>query len=72
MSRVQSPAGPDLSEARLVSFEGSSLREIRGFPKGVREDIGYALHRLQAGMQPADFKPMASVGPGVEEIRGAR
>ncbi len=30
---------------------------------------GYQLRRVQSGMMPDDFKPMQSVGPGVQEIR---
>ena len=34
-----------------------------------RQDAGYALDQVQRGKQPSDFKPMASVGKGVEELR---
>ena len=27
------------------------------------------LHKVQLGLDPADWKPMASVGPGVREVR---
>ena len=27
------------------------------------------LHKLQLGFDPSDWKPMASVGPGVRELR---
>jgi len=30
---------------------------------------GFELRRVQQGLQPTDWKPMASVGAGVEEIR---
>ncbi len=30
---------------------------------------GFELRRVQQGLQPTDYKPMATVGPGVEEIR---
>jgi phage-related protein len=52
-----------------VQFEGDSLKQLRGFPKPVRDDLGYQLYLVQLGKQPLDFKPMPSVGPGVEEIR---
>jgi phage-related protein len=32
-------------------------------------DSGYQLEKVQRGEQPDDFKPMPSVGRGVEEIR---
>jgi phage-related protein len=35
----------------------------------VKRDVGYQLDRVQHGMQPDDFKPMPTIGKGVEEIR---
>ena len=52
-----------------VGFVGDSLKRLREFPDDARQDAGYQLHRLQNGLQPNDFKPMPSVGRGVEEIR---
>jgi phage-related protein len=34
-----------------------------------RRDAGFQIRRVQQGLQPADWKPMSTVGPGVEEIR---
>lgn len=31
--------------------------------------MGYQLRRVQQGLMPTDWKPMATVGPGVTEIR---
>lgn len=52
-----------------IEFRGSALKDLRDFPKGVREDCGYQLYKVQIGAQPDDFKPMAVIGKGVEEIR---
>ncbi len=54
---------------RPVRFLGDSLKCLRGFPKGVRQDAGYQLDKVQRGEQPDDFKPMPVIGKGVEEIR---
>lgn len=35
----------------------------------MQQDAGYQLELVQAGRQPEDFKPMPSIGRGVEEIR---
>ncbi|MBA3504219.1 MAG: type II toxin-antitoxin system RelE/ParE family toxin [Betaproteobacteria bacterium] len=35
----------------------------------VRQDAGYQLDKVQRGLQPDDFKPMPTIGKGVEEIR---
>lgn len=49
-------------------FWGSAAKDLRDFPDGVRQDCGYQLHRVQHGEQPDNFKPMPTVGKGVEEI----
>jgi phage-related protein len=52
-----------------VAFLGNSLKSLRDFPKDVRQDAGRQIDRVQKGKQPDDFKPMPSIGRGVEEIR---
>ena len=52
-----------------LRFLGDSLKRLREFPKDAKHDAGYQLDQVQRGKQPADFKPMPSVGKGVEEIR---
>src|SRR5713101_5940870 len=54
---------------RPVRFLGDSLRGRRDFPQSARQDAGYQLDKVQRGGQPDDFKPMPSIGKGVEEIR---
>ena len=54
---------------KTICFFRDTLRTIRAFPSPVRRAVGYQLRRVQSGEQPDDFKPMPSVGPGVEEIR---
>ena len=52
-----------------ISFLGSSLKALRAFPSAARQDAGFQLDLLQRGQQPSDFKPMPTVGAGVEELR---
>lgn len=52
-----------------IEFLGDSLRSLRGFPDDAKRDAGYQLDRVQHGLQPDDFKPMPTIGKGVEEIR---
>ena len=52
-----------------VRFLGDSLKCLREFPDGARQDAGHQIDRVQHGKQPNDFKPMRSIGKGVEEIR---
>ena len=48
---------------------GDSLQCLRDFPADARQDAGYQLDKVQRGLQPDDFKPMPTIGKGVEEIR---
>lgn len=52
-----------------VRFLGDSLKCLREFPNDARQDAGRQLDKVQRGLQPDDFKPMHSIGKGVEEIR---
>ena len=52
-----------------VQFLGNSLKCLREFPSDARQDAGRQIDRVQRGMQPDDFKPLPSIGKGVEEIR---
>ena len=52
-----------------VRFLGNSLKALREFPEDARQDAGYQIDKVQRGEQPDDFKPMPSIGRGVEEIR---
>lgn len=48
---------------------GSSRDDVRQFPETAQDALGFELYRVQCGLDPKDWKPMTSVGPGVKEIR---
>jgi phage-related protein len=52
-----------------IRFLSDSLKRLREFPESARHDAGSQLDKQQRGLQPDDFKPMPSIGKGVEEIR---
>jgi phage-related protein len=52
-----------------VLFHGTSLDDLRGFPEAARREAGFQIDKLQAGGEPDDWKPMASIGSGAAEIR---
>lgn len=52
-----------------VWFLGDSRKALRDFPNEPRRDAGRQLQRIQNGAAANDFKPMPSIGKGVEEIR---
>ena len=54
---------------KQIRFLGDSLKSLREFPKDARNDAGRQLSLVQSGKTPDDFKPMPSIGKGVEEIR---
>ena len=56
-------------EDKPLFWVGSSREDLREFPKEVRRKAGVQLRAVQRGQTPTDFKPMPSVGPGVQEIR---
>jgi len=57
-----------MPEKRLV-WLGSSRTDLRAFPGLARRIVGFQLRRVQQGLEPNDWKPMPSVGPGAREIR---
>ncbi|MBB6288942.1 MULTISPECIES: type II toxin-antitoxin system RelE/ParE family toxin [unclassified Pseudomonas] len=57
------------AEPKEIVWLGSSLEDLRNFPKSAMQQAGYQLEGLQEGDEPDDWKPMKSVGPGVQEIR---
>lgn len=56
-------------EQKAVEFCGSSEEDIASFPDKAKQRMGYQIELLQDGDEPSNWKPMKSVGPGVNEIR---
>ena len=54
---------------KKIQFLGDSLKSLREFPEDAKHYVGYQLDKVQRGEQPDDFKPMPTIGKGVEEIR---
>ena len=52
-----------------VEFLGSSLNDLRGFPISARREAGYQIDKVQHGEEPDDWKPMKTLGAGVQEVR---
>jgi phage-related protein len=51
-------------EERPLVWMGSSLRDLRGFPRQVRRDIGQALYTAQQGDIDPAARPMKGFGGG--------
>lgn len=54
---------------RRLQFRGTSYKDLMAFPELARQEAGYQLGLVQGGGEPDDWKPMSSIGPGVQEIR---
>lgn len=54
---------------KSIIFLGDSRDRLREFPDKARSRAGFELGKVQVGDEPADWKPMPSVGQGVREIR---
>ena len=54
---------------KRLAFYGRSHADLSKFPEGPRRKAGYQLNLVQEGLEPNDWKPMPSIGPGVREIR---
>ena len=54
---------------KMIIWIGASFEDLRDFSPEVRRSAGYELRRIQRGLMPTDWKPMLSVGSGVNEIR---
>lgn len=55
-----------------INWRGSSLHDIKNdnlFTPGARRLAGHQLSLVQAGLEPDDWKPFNTVGPGTKEIR---
>jgi phage-related protein len=61
----------DLSAPKeaVIAWEGDSKEMISSFPDLARYNLGFDLRLLQQGLQPTDYRPMSSIGPGVFELR---
>lgn len=56
-------------QEKPLAWLGSARRDVRAFPAVARRRSGFQLRRVQQGLDPEDWKPMTTVGPGVREIR---
>jgi phage-related protein len=52
-----------------VAWLGDSLARLRDFPRDAMREVGYQLERVQSGREPNDWKPMPSIGAGVNELK---
>ena len=54
---------------KKITWLGTSRKDLADFPSDARRNAGHQLAQIQMGQQAADWKPMSTIGRGVEEIR---
>jgi len=57
------------SHIKPVEFLGSALSDLRSFPLSARREAGYQIDKVQHSEEPDDWKPIKTIGAGVQEIR---
>jgi phage-related protein len=58
-----------VDEEKEIRWVGSSYKDLLAFPKDARKEAGFQLGKVQAGLEPEDWKPFDDVGAGAREIR---
>ena len=58
-----------VNHLKPVEFRGSALDDLRCFPLSARREAGFQIDLVQRGEMPDDWKPMPTIGQGVQEIR---
>ncbi len=52
-----------------IRWVGSAYGELLNFPYEARRQAGFQLRKVQAGLEPDDWRPFRQVGEGTCEIR---
>ena len=58
-----------MDDEKQIRCVGSAYDDLLAFPKDARKEAGFQLGKVQAGLEPADWKPFDEVGAGTREIR---
>ncbi|MGE7993445.1 type II toxin-antitoxin system RelE/ParE family toxin [Pseudomonas sp. NPDC089554] len=58
-----------MQDEKEIRWVGSAYEDLLAFPEQPRRDAGFQLSKVQAGLDPEDWKPFDDVGVGTREIR---
>lgn len=58
-----------MDDSKEIRWVGSSYDDLLAFPREARRDAGFQLSKVQAGLDPTDWKPFDDVGLGTKGIR---
>jgi len=54
---------------KQIRWVGSAYDDLLAFPKDARREAGFQLGKVQAGLEPTNWKPFDDVRTGTREIR---
>jgi len=58
-----------MDDENQIRWVGSAYADLLAFPKDDRKEAAFQLGKVQAGLEPTDWKPFDDVGAGTREIR---
>jgi phage-related protein len=58
-----------MEQEKEIRWVGSAYEDLIDFPNEARRQSGFQLGKVQAGLEPDDWKPFDDVGAGTREIR---
>ncbi|AOY97725.1 cytoplasmic protein (plasmid) [Cupriavidus sp. USMAA2-4] len=58
-----------MSTEKEIRWVGTALADLLSFPAAIRREAGFQLSKVQAGLDPDDWRPFGEVGAGAREIR---
>lgn len=58
-----------MEDEKEIRWVGSAYDDLLDFPTEPRREAGFQLGKVQAGLDPDDWKPFDDVGSGTREIR---
>ncbi|MDR2300052.1 MAG: type II toxin-antitoxin system RelE/ParE family toxin [Comamonas sp.] len=58
-----------MEHEKEIRWVGSAYADLASFPDEPRRDAGFQLSKVQAGLEPEDWKPLDLVGAGTREVR---
>ena len=58
-----------MEQEKEIRWMGTAYQDILEFPSEPRKEAGFQLGKVQAGLEPDNWKPFDEVGAGTREIR---
>jgi len=58
-----------MAEEKEIRWVGSAYQDLLEFSDDARRDAGFQLGKVQAGLEPDDWKAFDEVGAGTRELR---